>query len=157
MGSHRFTGLGHAIHRMVYQENSTRSCTLALTQVGRRAALRGLDLSLGFLHAPMPNRPALALDLLEPVRPRVDQWVWRLLESGALRPEDFTNSSEEGCRLGKEGRSVFFREWHTSEDQWLPKPARHALAIVLIKLRSFAKQDCGPVTHNSDGGIDKTE
>lgn len=110
---------------------------LALNHVGRRATLSGLDLALGFLHAPFPQRPSLALDLLEPVRPWVDQWVWRLLESGALKPADFTDRRQEGCRLSKEGRGVFFREWHINEDDWLPKPARHALAIVLSKLRPF--------------------
>ena len=33
---------------------------------GPMAALRGLDLTIGFLHEPQTNRPALALDLLEP-------------------------------------------------------------------------------------------
>ncbi|MGH8475532.1 MAG: CRISPR-associated endonuclease Cas1 [Methylococcales bacterium] len=70
-----------------------------------------------------------------PVRPWVDQWVWRLLESRALNPEDFTETAAQGCRLSKEGRAVFFREWYRSEDEWLPKPARHALAIVLTQLR----------------------
>lgn len=115
------------------------SYMLALNRVGQMAALRGLDPALGFLHAPLNGRPALALDLLEPVRPWVDQWVWRLLEAGALRPEDFTLNPGEGCRLGKEGRAVFFREWHTGEDQWLPRPARHALALVLARLRPLRR------------------
>ena len=102
--------------------------------------MRGLDVSLGFLHVPQTGRPALALDLLEPVRPWVDQWVWRLLSSGALKPDDFTYGVEEGCRLGKAGRAVFYRRWHATEDLWLPRPARHAMAIVLTHVRKMAGQ-----------------
>ena len=109
--------------------------TLALNPLGQQAALRGLDLSQGFLHTPRSGRSALALDLLEPVRPWVDQWVWRLLGSGELKPADFTYGAEEGCRLGKSGRAVFYRRWHTTEDAWLPRPARHAMPIVLTHVR----------------------
>lgn len=111
--------------------------TLALSYVGRMAALRGFDLAFGFLHAPQAARPALALDLLEPVRPSVDQWVWQLLNSGKLTPSNFTTSPGEGCRLGKEGRAVFFSEWYGSEEGWLRRPARNALALVLKSLRRF--------------------
>lgn len=111
---------------------------LALSYGGRIAALRGFDMEIGFLHAPQSGRPALALDLLEPVRPWVDQWVWQLLNSGKLTPDNFTSSPGEGCRLDKEGRAVFFSEWYGSEDGWLRKPARNALALVLKVLRRFA-------------------
>lgn len=133
----QFTGRNRRPPRDPVNALLSLSYMLALNRVGQMAALRGLDPALGFLHSPMNGRPALALDLLEPVRPWVDQWVWRLLERGALRPEDFSHGAREGCRLGKEGRATYFREWHTSEDQWLPRPARHALAIVLSRLRSL--------------------
>lgn len=113
--------------------------TLALSRVGQLAAARGLDVALGFLHSPLSGRPALGLDLLEPVRPWVDQWVWRLLAKGALQPGHFTFSAAEGCRLDKAGRAVFFREWHAAEDQWLARPARHALAVVLAHLRALVR------------------
>lgn len=114
--------------------------TLALNPVGQQAALRGLDVSLGFLHAPHSGRPSLALDLLEPVRPWVDQWVWRFLSNGTLQPGDFTYSAEEGCRLGKKGRAEFYRRWHATEGLWLPRPTRHAMAIVLTHLRKTTGQ-----------------
>jgi CRISP-associated protein Cas1 len=110
---------------------------LALNYVGRMAALRGLDLAIGFLHAPQTSRPALALDLLEPLRPWADQWVWQLGHSGRLRPDHFTYSQMEGCRLDKEARAVFFDEWHGAEDEWLKRPARNALALVLKNVRLF--------------------
>jgi CRISPR-associated protein Cas1 len=133
----RFTGRNRRPPRDPVNALLSLSYMLALNRVGQMAALRGLDPALGFLHAPLNGRPALALDLLEPVRPWVDQWVWRLLERGALRPDDFTDSAQEGCRLSKEGRAVYYREWHVDEDQWLPRPARHALAIVLHRLREL--------------------
>jgi CRISPR-associated protein Cas1 len=124
--------------------------TLALSRVGQLAALRGLDPAVGFLHSPVDGRPALALDLLEPVRPWVDQWVWRLLDSGAFTPEDFTHGKADGCRLAKAARAVFYREWHSEEDQWLPRPARHSLAIVLRSLRDLART--GPSADDPEAG-----
>jgi CRISP-associated protein Cas1 len=109
--------------------------TLALSYVGRIATLRGLDVAIGFLHVPEHGRPSLALDLLEPVRPRVDQWVWQLLNGGRLSPDNFTYSQMEGCRLDKEGRAAFFNEWYSSEDDWLQRSARNALALILWELK----------------------
>lgn len=110
--------------------------TLALHHVGRLAAQRGLDLGFGFLHAPRAGRPALALDLLEPVRPWVDQWVWQLLNSRkALAPAHFTISPAEGCRLDQEGRGLFYAAWHQDEERWLHTSARRGLAVVLNALR----------------------
>lgn len=112
--------------------------TLALGYVGRLVAARGLDPGFGFLHTPQAGRPALTLDLLEPVRPWVDQWVWERLQSeGLLTPAHFTLSSAEGCRLNQEGRARFYAAWHQQEDRWLRTPARHALAILLNGLRAI--------------------
>ncbi len=110
--------------------------TLALQYVGRLATLRSLDPAIGFLHTPKAARPTLALDLLEPVRPWVDQWVWQILNSQqSLRPEHFTETAAEGCRLNKEGRALFFEAWHRTERRWLRGPARHSLAILINELR----------------------
>lgn len=109
--------------------------TLAINRVGQMAGLRGMDLGMGFLHSPVSGRPSLALDLLEPMRPWVDQWIWLMTENGTITPEVFTNSASEGCRFSKEGRAAFFHEWHLAEDRWLSPSSRHALAIVLNFLR----------------------
>ncbi|MBM4200354.1 MAG: CRISPR-associated endonuclease Cas1, partial [Gammaproteobacteria bacterium] len=38
----------------------------------------GLDPMVGFYHEPAYSRASLASDLIEPLRPKVDEWVWRL-------------------------------------------------------------------------------
>ncbi len=108
---------------------------LALSRIGQMAAERGMDLGMGFLHSPFSGRPSLTLDLLEPARPWVDEWTWRLVQNNHLHPGQFSMSASEGCRLDKEARAIFFREWHKAEDEWLPKPARSSLALVLNYLR----------------------
>lgn len=112
------------------------SYALALSHVGRLAGLHGLEPALGFLHGPHRGRPALALDLLEPLRPWVDQWVWQLLVMRrALSPQHFVESAAQGCRLGRAGRGVYFAAWHDAEEEWLRAPARAALALLLKALR----------------------
>lgn len=71
---------------------------------------KGLDPGLGFLHASQHGRAALVLDLLEPHRPVIDNFVLSLTK-GLLTPNDFTISSQEGCRLSKEARGIFYRTW----------------------------------------------
>lgn len=67
----------------------------------------GLDPMLGFYHDLAFGRNSLALDLIEPLRPRVDAWVWRLFRERALRVENF--STDKGaCLLNKAGRKVFY-------------------------------------------------
>ena len=40
----------------------------------------GLDPGAGILHADQPARDSLVCDLMEPVRPRVDAWLYELLK-----------------------------------------------------------------------------
>lgn len=61
----------------------TNDCIAALWRVG-------LDPDLGFLHQPVPGRPALALDLMEPFRPLVvDSLVLRMFSTRQLQRHDF--------------------------------------------------------------------
>lgn len=84
--------------------------TLLATQAQGRAEASGLDVSLGFLHEPVPGRPALALDLMEALRPWVDVFVLGLLDR-VLGPDDFHSSAADGCRLFKEARGRFYAAW----------------------------------------------
>lgn len=59
----------------------------------------GLDQSIGFLHQNLPDRPALILDLIEPLRPVVDGIILRFVQDQIFAPADFTLSSEGTCRL----------------------------------------------------------
>jgi CRISPR-associated endonuclease Cas1 len=63
------------------------------------AAELGLDPGLGVLHRDTPNRDSLACDLMEPVRPLVDAYVFDWLQSGPLRREWFFERPNGNCRL----------------------------------------------------------
>lgn len=76
----------------------------------RAAHLAGLDPLLGFYHRPAIGRESLACDLIEPLRPTVDAWVWRLFAERTLREEHFTRDGG-GCLLGKAGRGHFYAAW----------------------------------------------
>ena len=105
--------------------------TMAMHHVGRFAGLRGLDPQLGCLHETRPGRPSFSLDLMEPLRPPVDQWVWRFLDQGFLSPDRFTCSTVEGCRLDKEGRAIFYSQWFQTGEHGVRRVARSTLALVI--------------------------
>src|SRR5579885_3028150 len=44
----------------------------------------------------------------EPVRPHVDEWVWRRFAGRELRLEHFSHERGGGCLLGKAGRRLFY-------------------------------------------------
>jgi len=97
------------------------SYTLALTRVTALANERGLDPARGYLHEVYSGRPSLALDLLEPLRPVVDQFVLSIMDE--FSDKDFTTGSD-GCFLRKQARGRFFGLWHT----WLTAPLAGANA-----------------------------
>jgi CRISPR associated protein Cas1 len=63
------------------------------------AAELGLDPGLGVLHKDTPNRDSLACDLMEPIRPLVDAYVFDWLQRGPLRREWFFEQANGNCRL----------------------------------------------------------
>jgi CRISPR-associated protein Cas1 len=52
----------------------------------------------------------LASDLIEPLRARVDVWVWRLFAERALKSEMFT-MRDGACLLSKKGRQIFYQRF----------------------------------------------
>lgn len=100
--------------------------SLAYTLLHAEAVLAahaaGLDPAIGFYHQPSYGRESLASDLVEPLRPDVDRWVLRLFNKQTLRADDFTNSAQTGCLLGKAGRTRFYQEWESQAESM-----RHAL------------------------------
>lgn len=70
----------------------------------------GLDPLLGFYHDPAFGRESLASDVIEPLRPAVDAWVWNMFRTRELREEHFSVKSD-ACLLGKQGRAVFYSRW----------------------------------------------
>lgn len=74
----------------------------ALLESESRLALAalGLDPGIGFgLHMDNPKRDSLALDILEPVRPQVEAWVFRWITREPLRRTDFFETTNGNCRL----------------------------------------------------------
>ncbi len=67
-------------------------CRIAILAVG-------LDPGLGIVHTDHRGRDSLALDVLEPLRPIVDQHVLELLNNRHLRAEDFHETRTGVCRL----------------------------------------------------------
>ena len=69
------------------------------SEAGLAATALGLDPGLGFLHADMANRDSLALDLMEPIRPQVDGYVFDWISRQALKREWFFEERNGNCRL----------------------------------------------------------
>jgi CRISPR-associated endonuclease Cas1 len=60
----------------------------------------GLDPGLGLgLHTDTPNRDSLALDVLEPVRPLVEEWLLSWIMQEPLRRADYFETASGNCRL----------------------------------------------------------
>lgn len=91
--------------------------TLIHFEAVRAAHSTGLDPLLGFYHRPAFGRESLASDLMEPLRPAVDAWVWELVRSRTLREEHFTEQ-KGACLLGKAGRERFYTEWERACPAW---------------------------------------
>jgi CRISPR-associated protein Cas1 len=81
--------------------------TLLHFEAVRAAYGAGLDPLLGFFHEPAYGCESLACDLIEPLRPRLDGWVWSLFRERRLRVEDFV-ADKGACLLDKAGRQTFY-------------------------------------------------
>jgi len=94
------------------------SYTMAHLQAVQSCISAGLDPLLGFYHRPSFGRESLASDLIEPLRPAIDLWVWQtLLRQGPLTAEHF--SLDKGaCILGKTGRAIYYRQWEQDSKPW---------------------------------------
>lgn len=70
----------------------------------------GLDPAIGMLHDPAFGRPSLASDMIEPLRPHIDEWVWGLFRDRVLDNQHFSRDND-ACLLIKNGRQIFYSEW----------------------------------------------
>jgi CRISPR-associated protein Cas1 len=69
------------------------------SQVRIAVAVAGLDPMIGYLHTRRPGRVALVYDLMEPLRPRVDQLVLEFVQAHAFAPGDVILAPTGVCRL----------------------------------------------------------
>ena len=81
--------------------------TLVHFEAVRACHNAGLDPLIGFFHDLDYGRESLACDLVEPLRPGVDGWVWTLFRERRLTADHFEPSGES-CLLGKAGREHFY-------------------------------------------------
>mgnify|MGYP000091245920 CR=1 FL=1 len=82
----------------------------------------GLDPTIGFYHQFEYGRESLACDLVEPHRPEVDRFVWRIFRERRFRDRDFNRDSEtSGCYLKKAGRKRFYPIYEEWAKQMRPK------------------------------------
>ncbi|GAB4109645.1 MAG: CRISPR-associated endonuclease Cas1 [Sandaracinaceae bacterium] len=82
----------------------------------------GLDPLLGFLHRPRYGRPALALDLMEEMRPLVgDSCVVNALNTGVVGPDDFVRTPG-ACALTPAARKRFIEAYERRVDQLVTHP-----------------------------------
>ena len=71
----------------------------------------GLDPLLGLYHEPAFGRESLAADLIEPLRPHIDEWVWTLFRERTLTVADF-HEDKGAVLLGKAGRQRYYARFH---------------------------------------------
>ena len=71
----------------------------------------GLDPLLGLYHEPAFGRESLAADVIEPLRPHVDEWVWTLFRDRTLTAKGFREDNG-AVLLGKTARQHFYTRFH---------------------------------------------
>jgi CRISPR-associated protein Cas1 len=93
-----------------------KECTVALLS-------EGLDPWWGFYHQPRHGRPALALDMMEPLRPIVaDSAVITAVNTGMVYGRSFETAAA-GCMLNDTGRKAMLRAFEARLDQLITHPA----------------------------------
>ena len=92
-----------------------KECTVALLS-------EGLDPYWGFYHQPRYGRPALALDLMEPLRPLIaDSAVITAVNTGMVRTNDFERTSS-GCAMSARARKALLRAYEARLDHLVTHP-----------------------------------
>lgn len=88
-------------------------CIAALTSIG-------LDPFVGFLHAERPNRPALALDLMEEFRPWLsDRLAVTLINRQQIGPEDFRTREGGAVEFSDTGRKRVIQAYQERKQEKL--------------------------------------
>jgi hypothetical protein len=97
-------------------------CRIALITVG-------LDPEVGLMHRDLPNRPSLANDLQEVLRPSVDSFVLHWIQTELFRKSDFWEDRNGNCRIG----SPLAKKLCETADTWrrLVAPAAEWIAQAL--------------------------
>jgi CRISPR-associated protein Cas1 len=107
-----FTGRNRRPPRDPVNAALSLAYTLLHFEAVQACLTHGLDPAIGFYHEPAHRRESLAADLIEPLRPQIDRWVWRLFADRDLHARDFVEDNG-ACLLKKEGRALFYARYET--------------------------------------------
>lgn len=83
----------------------------------RACHVAGIDPLIGLYHRPAFGRESMACDLIEPLRPHLDRWLWDEFRARALRDDHFAVSAS-GCQLQKAGRARFYAGYDQAARPW---------------------------------------
>jgi CRISP-associated protein Cas1 len=72
---------------------------MAASQIRAHVMAVGLDPSIGVMHGNRHKKMPLVSDLMESLRPAVDEQILGFVASQTFHPGDFTINSWGGCRL----------------------------------------------------------
>lgn len=104
----------NALLSLVYSLLS-RECTAIALAVG-------FDPHMGFFHRPRYGKPALALDLMEEVRPLIaDSVVLSVVNQGEVKPSDFVTRAD-GCNMTDGGRRTVIKAYERRLEQEIVHP-----------------------------------
>lgn len=108
--------------------------TLLLNDCNAAAEGVGLDVQMGFLHAPRPGRPSLGLDLMEELRaPVADRLALTLINRRQLTPRDFRSCEGGAVLLNDEGRKTVIQAYQERKQDEVTHPfLDRSMAIGLI-------------------------
>lgn len=95
----------------------------------------GLDPYIGFFHGLDFGRESLACDLIEPLRPLVDNWLLGCFRDRTLR-EEYFSTTNEGCMLGKTGRVQFYSAYEKAVTLWRKMLTENCRALALVLKQS---------------------
>ncbi|MGH2718252.1 MAG: type I-C CRISPR-associated endonuclease Cas1c [Actinomycetota bacterium] len=112
----------------------------------------GLDPQVGFLHSLRPGRPALALDLMEELRPVLaDRLALTLLNRRQLRTEHFESLPGGAVQMTESGRRTLLAEYQRrKQDEVTHAVLQRKIALGLIphvQARLLARHLRGDLAH----------
>jgi CRISPR-associated protein Cas1 len=118
-------------------------CIAALTATG-------LDPFVGYLHADRPNRPGLALDLMEEFRPLIaDRLAITLINRRQIGPKDFTEREGGVVEFTQAGRKAVIAAYQTRKQDVVRHPALDQECrvgqLMLVQARILARHLRGDI------------
>lgn len=143
-------GLGFtARNRRPPRDPVNAALSLSYTLLHAEAVLaahgHGFDPHVGFLHALDFGRESFACDLVEPLRPMMDRFVWRLFADQTLRERDFSIERNGSCLLQKAGRDRYYAAVETPLTE-----ARKRLDRMLVAMRALILGEGRAIDEASD-------